>query len=115
METIMPDVDKKAAVAAYKERKAVAGVYTLRCVPSGERWVGTAPDLDAIWNRLWFQLRMNASPHRDLQAAWNRHGADSLAFAVVERLEDEPLAYARNATLKARVRHWAEALGARLI
>jgi hypothetical protein len=33
-------MDRKAAVAAYKERKSACGIYALRCGPSGEVWVG---------------------------------------------------------------------------
>ena len=32
--------ERKAAVSAYKERKAVAGVYAIRCAKTGEQWVG---------------------------------------------------------------------------
>lgn len=103
---------RRAAVAAYKERTVSAGVYAVRCAQSGRIWVGTAPDLSTIENRIRFQLRLNACPHRDLQAAWNEHGGDSLAFDVLERLDDEPLAYARTAALKARLAHWSTTLDA---
>ena len=107
--------DKKAALAAYKERKVSVGIYAVRCAPAGKVWVGTAPDLSKIQNRLWFQLRMNGSPHRDLQAGWNEHGADALSFEVVEVLDEETLAFARTAELKNRVRHWAETLNAPIL
>lgn len=107
--------DRKAAVAAYKERKSVAGVFAVRCGAAGTAWVGGAPDLDKIQNRLWFQLKMGGCPHRSLQAAWNVHGAESLAFEIVERLEDEDLAFARTAALKARVAHWVASMGAEAI
>ncbi|WP_431861232.1 GIY-YIG nuclease family protein [Azospirillum sp.] len=107
--------DRKAAVAAYKERKAPAGVYAVRCEPTGERWVGGAPDLDTIGNRLWFQLRLKAFPYRSLQAAWDAHGEAAFSLDVLEHLEDEDIAYARTAELRNRARHWAETLGAPLI
>ena len=106
---------RKAAVAAYKERKSVTGVFAVRCGAAGAVWVGSAPDLDKIQNRLWFQLKMGGCPHRTLQAAWNAHGAESLTFEIVERLEDEDLAFARAAAMKARVAHWVAALGAEAI
>jgi len=104
--------ERRAAVAAYKERETSAGVYAVRCAPTEQVWVGTAPDVETIRNRIWFQLRMAASPHRDLQAAWTAHGADGLSFEVLERLDEEPLAYARDAALKARLAHWRAALDA---
>lgn len=107
--------DRKAAVAAYKERKSVAGVFAVRCAAAGAVWVGGAPDLDKIRNRIWFQLKMGGCPHRSLQAAWNAHGPESLAFEIVERLEDEDLAFARTAALKARVAHWTATMEAEAI
>ena len=44
--------DRKVAVAAYRERKVVAGIYLVRCLATGERWVGQAPDLSTIQNQI---------------------------------------------------------------
>lgn len=107
--------DRKAAVEAYKERKSVAGVFAIRCGITATVWVGGTPDIDKIQNRLWFQLKMGGCPHRSLQAAWKAHGAGALTFEIVERLEDEELAFARAAALKARVSHWVAALRAEAI
>ncbi len=52
----MKTEDKKAARAAYKERKQVAGIFAIRCAPSGEVWVGQTLTLLTIQNRLWFML-----------------------------------------------------------
>ena len=49
--------DRKAAIAAYKERKTVAGIFVIRSQASAERWVGAAPNLEKIQNRIWFTLR----------------------------------------------------------
>jgi hypothetical protein len=103
---------RKAAIAAYKERKSVAGIYLVRCQATGEVWVGQSPTLDTIQNRIWFTLRMGNNPNRGLQKAWNDHGADSVAFEVVERLPEEESVYVRNAVMKERLAHWQGALGA---
>ncbi|WP_448189617.1 GIY-YIG nuclease family protein [Azospirillum sp. sgz301742] len=107
--------DRKAALAAYKERAVSAGIYAVRCAAADAVWVGAAPDLSTIQNRLWFQLRLKGCPCRALQAAWDAHGADGVTFEVLERLEDEEIAYARTAALKARAAHWGEALNAPVI
>ncbi|MBP2311118.1 GIY-YIG nuclease family protein [Azospirillum soli] len=111
----MTDQNRKATVTAYKERKVEAGVYAVRCAATGACWVGAAPDLSTIQNRLWFQLRMNGCPYRDLQAAWNAHGADSFTLEVVERFDEETLAYARTAEMRKRASHWGERLNAPVI
>jgi predicted GIY-YIG superfamily endonuclease len=108
-------IDRKAAIAAYKERKTIAGIYVVRCAASGEAWVGQAPNLQTIQNRIWFSLRQGNHTCRSLQGAWNAHGEASLTFGECERLEDEETAYVRNALLKERAQHWRTELKAEAI
>jgi hypothetical protein len=103
---------RKAAVAAYKERKTVAGVYLIRCQATGEGWVGQWPDVGAIQTRQWFTLRQGAHPNRALREAWRRHGEESFRFEVLERLEEQASPYIRDATLKERAAHWRRQLAA---
>jgi hypothetical protein len=95
--------DRRAAVTAHKERKVVAGIYAVHCLPTGQRWIGRTPDLSTVQNRLWFTLRQGTNPHRSLQAAWRECGAESFAFEEVERLEEETLGYVRDRVLKDRL------------
>ena len=108
-------IDRKAAIAAYKERKTIAGIFVVRCTASGEAWVGQAPNLATMQNRIWFTLRQGGHPCRSLQAAWNAHGEAGLTFGECERLEDEESAYVRNALLKERMLHWQAELNAEAI
>ncbi len=107
---------RKAAAAAFRERKSEPGIYALTCSPTGERWVGRALDLGTIENRLAFVLKMASTPHRSLQAAARQHGAAAFSFEVVERLDgsDESEALVR-ARLRTRLDHWREELGATAI
>src|SRR5580692_10860787 len=84
---------RKAASAAYKERKSVAGVYALRCAPTGEIWVGSTPTLETVWRRIEFSLRTGGNPRRALQTAWSAHGPAAFAFEELERLKEEDLPY----------------------
>ena len=106
---------RKAAIAAYKERKTIAGIYLIRCKASPETWVGQAPNLEKIQNRIWFSLRQVSHTCESLQAAWTAHGPDSLTFEECERLEEEETAYIRNALLKERVQHWRSQFGAEAV
>jgi hypothetical protein len=103
---------RKAAVAAYKERKVVGGVFLVRCETSGQIWVGHWPDLSTIQTRIWFALRHDTYPRKDLLDAWRKHGEDSFSFEIMERLEDETSSYVRAAKLKERSSYWRETLGA---
>jgi hypothetical protein len=107
--------DRKAAIAAYKERKTVAGIFAIRCKASSHVWVGQTPNLDKIQNRIWFTLRQGSHTCRTLQAAWSTHGPDSLTFEECERLDDEETAYIRDALLKERTLHWRKELGAEAV
>ena len=111
----MKGPDRKAAIAAYKEEKVIAGIYAVRCLPTAQVWVGSAPNLATIQNRIWFMLRQNASANRTLQAAWNELGADAFSFEIVERLDEETSPYFQAAGLKDRLQYWRAALEAELV
>jgi len=111
----MKGPDKKAAVLAYKERKVVAGIYAVHCKPTDQHWVGGAPDVSTIQNRLWFSLRQGSDPHRSLQAAWREHGIDNFAFDIVEQLDPDAPGFDRDLALKQRATHWRSELKAEAI
>ena len=106
---------RKAAIAAYKERKPVAGVYAVRCAASGEAWVGHWLDVETIKTRIWFGLRQGGGTNPAMAAAWKAHGEDSFRFEVLETHEADVAPYIRADTLKKRAAHWCEALPARPI
>ncbi len=108
----MEKSDRKAQVAAWKERKVVAGIYALRCEAAGGPWVGRAPDISSIQTRLWFSLKHGSSPHRALQAAWKTHGEAAFRFEVLENLEPDETGPVPEFVLRARHEHWLEKLGA---
>lgn len=104
--------DRKVAVNAYKKREVEGGIYAVRCVASGEVWVGGAPDLSKIQNRLWFTLRQGTNTHRSLQSTWNAHGAEAFNFEIIERLDAEEIGYVRDRIMRDRVVKWVEQLRA---
>ncbi|MDF2119648.1 GIY-YIG nuclease family protein [Roseiarcaceae bacterium H3SJ34-1] len=115
----MNTIERKAAVAAYKERKVAIGIFAVRCLPTGQTWCGRALDLGAIRNRIWFMLRQNNSRHAgnlaNLQAAWNEHGADAFVLEEIERIDDKTLAYVRDRVLKERLAYWCAMRNAQAI
>lgn len=103
--------ERKAAVAAYKERKVISGIYAVRCAATDQPWVGSAPDLSTIQNRLWFTLRQGNNTHRSLQEAWATHGSEAFTFEIVDRLtDDDDPGYIRNAALKSLHADWIDRL-----
>ena len=102
--------DRKAAIAAYKKRKAAPGIFAVRCAASGQAWIGQTLNLDTIQNRVWFSLRVGSHSNRELQNAWTTHGADAFSFEPLEQLKDEDLPYVRDALLREREIHWRSTL-----
>ena len=103
---------RRAAVSAYKERKPQAGVFAVRCAPTGEVWVGATPTLGTIQNQLWFSLRLGSSPYRDLQTAWAAHGEPGFSFQVLEVHDEAEATLLPAAWLKDRAARWRAQLGA---
>lgn len=106
---------RKAAVAAYRERKPAYGVFAVICTATGEAWVGQSRNLDAQQNSLWFTLRHGSSPYRALQAAWGQHGADAFRFEELERLREDFPALNLSDELKRRQSLWTARLQAQAL
>ena len=105
-------IDRKAATTAYKERKADAGIFAFRA-PGGAVWVGAAPTLGTIENRLRFTLRTGGCRVPELAADWAAAGGEGFAFEVLERLDPDLVPMARDRLLKERAAHWRDMLDAR--
>jgi hypothetical protein len=103
--------DRKAAIAAYKKRSSIAGIFAVRCAGSGQVWIGQTLNLETVQNRIWFSLRAGGHANADLQKAWSAHGAKDFSFEQLERLKDEELAYVRDKLLREREIYWCAALG----
>ena len=87
----------------------------MTCVPTGERWVGSTNELGTVKNRIWFRSTSATPPWRELQAAWNKHGADAVTYEEIDRLDEDLEPFAKQTELKDRLAAWREKLGARLI
>lgn len=98
----------------FKEKRAPVGVFAVRCAASGEVWVGVSKNLEAQKRSLWMGMRWGQSFHRAMQAAWTAHGEVAMSFEVLEAVDEPELtAMGLADLLKARERHWIEALGAK--
>jgi hypothetical protein len=106
MEGTMDIRDRKAAIAAYKERKPAYGVYAVVCAATGDVWVGRTRHVDTQQNGMWFALRQGSCPHRSLQAAWTLHGEREFRFEELERLGENFPEFGRLDELKRRAALW---------
>ena len=111
----MTPQDKKAAIAAYKERKPAFGVFAVICNATGEAWVGTSRNVDTHQNQLWFTLRQGGCHHASLQAAWREHGEAEFRFEELDRLREDYPQIGRMDELKKRQALWRYRLRAEAI
>jgi hypothetical protein len=99
----MTTLDRKAARLTWKERKVVAGIYSVRCSATGQVWLPAAPDLATVEGRLWFDLKQgHRHRSRSLQAAWAAHGPDTFECREVEKVTNEPDPLFRDRLLKGK-------------
>jgi hypothetical protein len=103
---------RKAATAAYKERKDAYGVFAIVCEATGQAWVGASRHLDTQQNSLWFGLRHSGGPYKSLREAWALHGEGEFRFEELERLRDDFPAITRSGELKQRQAIWVARLQA---
>lgn len=108
----MSNEQRKAAIAAYKQLKAVSGIYVVRCAGMDALWVGQALNLATVWTRLTFELRHGRGRNRALQQAWDAHGGEGLQFEVIERLDEDTLPYLQHRILSDRLAYWRTKLAA---
>lgn len=109
----MKTPERRAAVAAYKDRKTPIGVCAVRCVADGRVWVLESRHLDTQQNSLWFSLRQGRCPSRpDLARAWAEHGEAAFRFEVLEALPDDISPLLMRSALTSLARTWRQKLGA---
>lgn len=109
----MDKPDRKALVAAYKEKKTVAGVYAVICNATGQAWVGQSRHIDTQQNGLWFTLRLKGCRTPSLQAAWDEHGEAEFRYEQLDRLPEDASDLAVGPELKRRAALWIARLQAR--
>lgn len=103
---------RRAAIAAYRKRESIAGIFSVRSAASGECWIGHTPDIDAIGNRIWFTLRAGSHMNKALQAAWLRDGEAAFALEPLELIDPDALGFTGDKVLRARAADWREKLSA---
>lgn len=106
---------RRDIVRDYKARKVPVGIFSLRCEPTGEAWLGMSRNLDGAANSALMSLRLGSHRNAALQAGWTAHGEAAFVYAVVESLDEDLSPIGREDWLKARLRHWIAALDARAI
>ena len=108
-------MNRKEAIAEYKNRKVPRGMFVVRFADDGPAFVDATPDLDAARNSLLFTLRNSLHPNKELQAEWNAHSEEAFEYQILEMLDEDVNPHAIQDLLKEQKVQWAERLGARTL
>lgn len=65
-----------------------SGIYAIDCIPTGERYVGSAVNVARRWERHRWELNKRRHHSWKLQRAWSRYGAESFRFLVLEAVPE---------------------------
>jgi hypothetical protein len=108
-------MNKKEAIAEYKNRKTPRGMFVVRFAADGPAWVDATPDLGAAQNGLLYMLRNGMHTNKGLQAEWNTHGESAFQYEILEKLDDDLAPMAWRDLLKDKKKEWVAKLGAQTI
>lgn len=79
-----------------------SAIYSIRCVPTGKVYVGSAVNYVKRWADHKWDLRNQKHCNKKLQNAWNKYGVDAFEFAIIESIPDL-------SSLISREQHWIDA------
>jgi hypothetical protein len=105
-------MNRKDAIAEYKNRKTPRGMFVVRFAEEGPVFVDATPDLNAAKNMLLFTLRNGLHTNQQLQTEWNTHGEAAFRYEVLEKLDDDLEQITWRDLLKDKRKEWIAKLGA---
>jgi hypothetical protein len=108
-------MNRKEAIAEYKNRKTPRGTFLVRFAADGSTWVDSTPDLGAARNGLLFALRNGLHINKGLQAEWNAYGESAFRYEILEKLDDDLAPMVWRDLLKDKRKEWVAKLGAQTI
>ena len=80
-------LDKNEARRKYKNTLQPMGVYSLTNSINGKVFIGSSLNVDNIFNRISFQLKLGSYTNEELQKDYNLQGADKFSFKVIDYLK----------------------------
>jgi len=83
---------KKQLKREYKNRVRDAGVFHIKNLVNGKKFIGAGCDINAVMNKYKSELRFGSNRNKILQQEWNEYGEHNFEFSIVELLEknDDP-------------------------
>ena len=104
---------RKESIRQFKEQKTLRGAYAVRCIATGQAWVGVSRNLNATKNGCWFTLRNGLHLEKSLQEEWNLQGESAFQYEILDELNEDVHPLELVDLLKNMRSDWVARLGAR--
>lgn len=86
----MKNEKRKQVIYEYKEKKTTGGVYKISNTETKKSLIKGEIDLKSMENRFNFSVSINSCLNPKLQKDWNKYGAKSFTFEILEEVEMKP-------------------------
>jgi hypothetical protein len=83
----MKNQNRKQLLEAYKERKIVGGICTIKNTANGKMFLAAVTDLQGYKNRYEFSQATGGCVDLRIQKDWDKFGREVFVFEVLEELE----------------------------
>ena len=104
-------LDKNEARREYKNTIQPMGVYSVANKKSGKVFIGSSMNVNNIFNRISFQLKLGSYTNEELQKDYNLSGESNFSFKVLDYLKPvDELGYNYTADLQVLEELWLEKL-----
>ena len=104
-------LDKNEARREYKNTLQPMGVYCLTNSKNGKMFIGSSMNVNNIFNRISFQLKLGSYTNEDVQKDYNLLGEAAFSFKVLDYLKPvDELGYDYKADLQVLEELWLEKL-----
>lgn len=69
----------------------ICGIYKIECTVNGKVYIGQSNNIKKRWAEHRRELNNNSHVNKHLQAAYNKYGADSFIWEIIEEFEEDEL------------------------
>lgn len=87
----MDKQDRKAMLAAYKQRKVIGGICVIKNNANGKMLLAAVVDLQGYRNRFEFSKTVSGCADPRCQKDWEKFGSEVFSFEILEELEKKEL------------------------
>jgi hypothetical protein len=85
----MKNQNRKEIIKEYKQTHRPMGVYQIKNNVNGKILIGGSLNLDGIYNREKFTLKLGMHINKDLQKDWKEFGEENFLFEVLEQIKPQ--------------------------